>query len=105
MSAPRLTIAKLTMAKLIWIALVLLVAINFAAVQTESAMDLHAHHHGGANDHCCAGCHAGHFPVLDTASSIQLGVAGVSRCDSIIEVGPSASNDGQIFNPSRAPPV
>ena len=52
--------------------LILLVLVSFAAVQTASAIEVHAHQHGGPNDHCCAGCHAGHFPVLHTVSTVQL---------------------------------
>ena len=96
---------RLLAARFAWVAVVLLVAFNFAAVQTESAMDLHPHHHGGSDDHCCAGCHAGHFPVLDTAVSLQLGLSAESPWDAITEMRTPASNDDQTFNSSRAPPV
>jgi hypothetical protein len=94
-----------TAGRIAWILLVLLVAVNFAAVQTESAMELHAHHHGGPNDHCCAGCHGGHFPVLNNASSLALSGLTVANWRAIIDVAQPASSDNRTFNPSRAPPA
>jgi hypothetical protein len=94
-----------SVAKLGWALLVLLVLVNFAAVQTAGAMEVHPHHHGGPNDHCCAGCHGGHFPVLHTVSTIQLAALPVATWRVTIEVAPHTSDDGRTFNSSRAPPA
>jgi len=85
--------------------LVLLVLVSFAAVQTASALEIHPDHHGGPNDHCCAGCHAGHFPVLHSVSTIQLATLPVAAWRTAIEVDPYTSDDGRTFNSSRAPPA
>jgi len=97
-----------SVAKLGWTLLVLLVLLNFAAVQAESAMEIHPHGHSGssgANDHCCAGCHGGHFPVLHTASNVHLAVLSIAAWRAVIETAPPASGDGRTFNSSRAPPA
>jgi len=86
----------------------LLVLVNFAAVQAESAIELHPHSHsssGGPNDHCCAACHGGHFPVIHTASSVQVAALAMAAWQTMIEVEVPASGDGRTFNSSRAPPA
>ena len=89
--------------------LVLLVLVNFAAVQAESAIELHPHSHsgsgGGPDDHCCAACHGGHFPVLPTASNIQVAALAMAAWQTIIEVEVPGTGDGRTFNSSRAPPA
>lgn len=85
--------------------LVLLVLWSFAAVQTASALEIHPDHHGGPGDHCCAGCHAGHFPVLHSVSTVQLAGLTVTAWRSNVEVAPYTSDDGRTFNSSRAPPA
>jgi hypothetical protein len=85
--------------------LILLVLVNFAALQTASAMETHVHHHGGPNDHCCPGCHGGHFPVLQTASGTQVAALSVSGWRKTLEVVPSAFGNRNTFNSSRAPPA
>ena len=89
--------------------MVLLVLVNFAAVQAESAIELHPHSHsgssGGRNDHCCAACHGGHFPVLHTASNVQVAALAMASWQTIIEVEVPASGDGRTFNSCRAPPA
>src|SRR5450432_1923140 len=85
--------------------LVLLVLVNFTALQTSSVVETHAHHHGGPNHHCCPGCHGGHFPVLQTASSIQVAALSVSGWRKTFHVEPSVSGDSRTFNSSRAPPA
>ena len=93
-------------AKLGWTLLVLLVLVNFAAVQAESATELHPHSHGGGpNDHCCAACHGGHFPVIHSASSVQVAALAIAAWQTKIEVEVPASGDGRTFNSSRAPPA
>lgn len=90
--------------KLGWVLLVLLVLVNFTAVQSASAMELHPDGHG-ASDHCCPVCHGGHFPVLPAVSNVQLGALAIDAWRDVIEVAPPASGDGRTFNSSRAPPV
>jgi hypothetical protein len=83
-----------------------LVLVNFAAVQAESAIELHPHSHsGGPNDHCCAACHGGHFPVIHTASSVQVAALATAAWQAVIEVEVPVSGDGRTFNSSRAPPA
>ena len=85
--------------------LVLLVLVSFTAVQSASAMEIHADHHGGPDDHCCAGGHAGHFPALHTVDTIQLAALTMAPWQTPAEVNPYTSADGRTFNSSRAPPV
>lgn len=85
--------------------LVLLVLVSFAAVQTVSAMEIHPDHHGGPDDHCCAGGHAGHFPALHAVSTIQLAALAMAAWHTPAEADPYTSDDGRTFNSSRAPPV
>src|SRR6476661_7416371 len=85
--------------------LVLLVLVSFAAVQTASAIEIHPDHHGGPNDHCCAACHAGHFPALHSVSSVQLAGLALTAWHTSVEVAPYTSDDGRTFNSSRAPPA
>jgi hypothetical protein len=84
--------------------LVLLVLVSFAGVQTASAMEIHPDHHG-ADDRCCAGGHAGHFPALHTVSTIQLAALAMTVWHTPVDVSPYTSGDGHTFNSSRAPPV
>jgi peptidoglycan/LPS O-acetylase OafA/YrhL len=85
--------------------LVLLVLVSFAAVQSASAMEIHPDHHGGPDDRCCAGGHAGHFPALHTVSTIQIAALSVAAWHAPSEVAPYTLDDGRTFNSSRAPPV
>jgi len=87
------------------ILLVLLVLVSFAGVQTASAMEIHPDHHGGPDDHCCAGGHAGHFPALHTVTSIQLAALALAVWHTPAEASPYTSGDGRTFNSSRAPPA
>jgi len=91
--------------RLLRVLLVLLVLVSFAAVQSASAMEIHADHHGGPDDRCCAGGHAGHFPALHTVSTIELAALSVAAWHTPIEVAPYTSDDGRTFNSSRAPPA
>src|ERR1700694_2436919 len=81
--------------------LVLLVLASFAAVQTASALEIHPDHHGGPNDHCCAGCHAGHFPVLPSVGTLQLAGLAVTAWRASVEVTHYTSDAGRTFNSSR----
>jgi hypothetical protein len=85
--------------------LVLLVLVSFAAVQSASAMEIHPDHHGGPDDRCCAGGHAGHFPALHTVSTLQLATLALAVWNTPAEVSPYTSDDGRTFNSSRAPPA
>ena len=93
------------LAKILRTLLVLLVLVSFAGVQSVCAMEIHPDHHGGPDDSCCAGGHAGHFPALHTVSTIQLGALVVAAWHAPAEVAPYTSDDGRTFNSSRAPPV
>jgi len=85
--------------------LVLLALVSFAPVQTASATEIHADHHGGPDDHCCAGGHAGHFPALHTVTSIQLSALALAVWHTPPEASSYTSGDGRTFNSSRAPPA
>ncbi len=86
------------------ILLVLLVLTSFAAVQAASAIEIFPDHHG-ANERCCAGGHAGHFPVLVSVSSVQLETLSIAGWHAGVELDSYTSDDGRTFNSSRAPPV
>lgn len=92
-------------ASLLRLLLVLLALASFASVQTASAIEVHPDHHGGPNDHCCAGCHAGHFPVLHTAGSVNIAILPVAAWRTLAEATLFISDDGRTFNSSRAPPA
>jgi hypothetical protein len=86
------------------ILLVLLILTSFAAVQAASASEIFPDHHG-ANDRCCAGGHAGHFPVLVSVSTVQIGALSVAAWRTGLELDSYTSDDGRTFNSSRAPPA
>ncbi len=86
------------------ILLVLLVLVSFAAVQSASAMEIHPDHHG-ADDRCCAGGHAGHFPALHTVITLQLGALALAVWHTPAEESPYTSGDDRTFNSTRAPPA
>jgi hypothetical protein len=87
------------------ILLVLLVAASFAVLQAESVVELHAHHHGGPNDHCCPGCHGGHYPILQTSGSIEMAALGFSEWHALPSSDASVSGTYRTLNSSRAPPA
>src|SRR5579862_8964322 len=91
--------------KLFRIFLTLLVLASFVAIQTEAAVEDHPHHHGGPNDHCCPGCHSGHFSVLHTLSKTQLAPLAVAEWHTSSELTPPASDESKAFSSPRAPPA
>ena len=86
------------------ILLVLLILTSFAAVQAASAIEIFPDHHG-PDDRCCAGGHAGHFPVLVSGSAVQIQTLSVAGWRSGVELDSYFSDDGRTFNSSRAPPA
>jgi len=86
------------------ILLVLLVLTSFAAVQAASATEFFPDHHGH-DDRCCAGGHAGHFPVLVTVSAVEIETLSVAGWRTRVELDSYTSDDGRTFNSSRAPPA
>jgi hypothetical protein len=84
---------------------VLLVLLNFAALQIDSAIEFHAHQHGGPNDHCCPGCHGGHFPLLQAVGVLQLTGLSVSAWYTTLHEVVSHSVDAFALSSPRAPPV
>ena len=84
--------------------LVLLILTSFAAVQAASAIEIFPDHHG-SDDRCCAGGHAGHFPVLVSVSAVQIQTLSVAGWRTGIELDSYTSDDGRTFNSSRAPPA
>jgi len=86
------------------ILLVLLVLSSFAAVQAASAIEIFPDHHG-ADDRCCAGGHAGHFPVLVSVTAVQIQTLSIAGWRAGIELESYISGDGRTFNSSRAPPA
>jgi len=86
------------------ILLVLLILSSFAAVQAASVIEIFPDHHG-ANDRCCAGGHAGHFPILVSVSTVQIETLSVAGWRAGVELDSYTSGDGRTFNSSRAPPA
>ena len=86
------------------ILLVLLILTSFAAVQAASAIEIFPDHHG-SDDRCCAGGHAGHFPVLVSVGTVQMATLSVAGWRAGIEMDSYTSDDGRTFNSSRAPPA
>ena len=84
--------------------LVLLILTSFAAVQTATATELFPDHHG-ADDRCCAGGHAGHFPVLVSLTTVPIATISVSGWHTKIDLASYYSGGGRTFNSSRAPPA
>src|ERR1700687_5997102 len=78
--------------------LVLLVLVNFAALQASSVVETHAHHDGGPNHHCCPGCHGGHFPVLQTACCFHVAAISISGWRKAFHLAPATCGDGRTFN-------
>jgi hypothetical protein len=91
--------------KMARILLVLLILTSFAAVQAASAIEIFPDHHHGPNDRCCAGGHAGHFPVLVSVSAVQIHTLSVAGWRTRIDLDSYTSDDGRTFNSSRAPPA
>jgi hypothetical protein len=81
-----------------------LILTSFAAVQAASAIEIFPDHHG-ANDRCCAGGHAGHFPVLVSVSTVEIATLSVAGWHAGFELDSYTSDDGRTFNSSRAPPA
>jgi hypothetical protein len=86
------------------ILLVLLILTSFAAVQAASAIEIFPDHHG-PDDRCCAGGHAGHFPVLVSVGTVEIETLSVAGWRTKVELDSYTSGDGRIFNSSRAPPA
>ncbi|HTM11770.1 MAG TPA: hypothetical protein VL127_02600 [Bryobacteraceae bacterium] len=86
------------------ILLVLLILTSFAAVQAASVIEIFPDHHG-AHDRCCAGGHAGHFPILVSVNAVQIETLCVAGWHAGIELDSYYSDDGRTFNSSRAPPA
>src|SRR5579863_2631222 len=91
--------------KLLRIFLALLVLASFTAIQTEAAVADHPHHHGGPNDHCCPGCHSGHYSVLHTLFRIQFAPLTAAEWHTSSELTPPASDESKASSPPRAPPA
>lgn len=84
--------------------LVLLILTSFAAVQAASAIEIFPDHHGH-DDRCCAGGHAGHFPVLVSVTTVEIETLSVAGWRTRVELDSYTSDDGRTFNSSRAPPA
>jgi hypothetical protein len=84
---------------------VLLVLANFGAVQIHSATEFHAHQHGGPNDHCCPGCHGGHFPMLQAVGTVDVAGVSVSAWWTVLHEAASLSRESFPLSSPRAPPV
>ena len=86
------------------ILLVLLILTSFVAVQAASAMEVGPDHHG-PDDRCCAGGHAGHFPILVSVSTVEIQTLSIAGWRTGVELNSYTSDDGRTFNSSRAPPA
>src|ERR1700692_1916571 len=94
-----------TCLRLLRVFLAILVLASFVAVQTEAAVADHPHHHGGPNDHCCPGCHGGHYLVLHTLHRIQLAPLALAEWQTSFELTRPASDESKAFSSPRAPPA
>jgi hypothetical protein len=80
------------------------VIVCFVAVQTAAALSDHSDHEG-PNDHCCAACHGGHYPVLQTQAVVFTARLIMSGWHSWHEEELPLAREWSAVNSSRAPPV
>ena len=82
-----------------------LLLVAFVAIQSAAAMDIHDHQHAGSHTRCCAACHAGYLPALQTEGTVQ--VAPPSATEWQAASADVSLIDLHLFSPdsSRAPPA
>jgi hypothetical protein len=84
--------------------LVLAVLASFVLVQTAAAISVHPDH-DGPNDHCCAACHGGHYPVLKTTEIVHVTRFAVAAWHQLNDDERPVSREWIAVNSCRAPPV
>jgi len=84
--------------------LVLAVLASFAAIQIAAAVSNHPDH-GGPNDHCCAACHGGHYPVLQTDTFVHVQHLILAGWHPLMDDERPISREWNTVNSSRAPPA
>jgi len=84
--------------------LVLAVLASFLFVQTAAALSDHPDHEG-PNDHCCAACHGGHYPVLQTQTFVHIAQLTLAQWHEAVDDARPASHEWTTVNSSRAPPA
>jgi hypothetical protein len=85
-------------------ALVLLLLVCFAGLQTASAITAHSHDHGNGR-HCCVICHAGHVPTLGATVAPDPAPPSVTEWRSWREEVIVPGDPSPALNRSRAPPA
>jgi len=87
-------------------ALILLLLVCFAGLQTAAAITVHSHDHGnGSTDDCCAICHVGHLPAIEAALAPEAAPVAIVEWRSWREQPALAGDQGLVLNFSRAPPA
>jgi len=86
------------------IALVALLLVCFAGLQTASVALDHSHDHGNPHN-CCPICHASHVPALQALGSIQIAAPGVVNWRDAREVAAVTIAHPVAQHSSRAPPA
>src|ERR1700716_3280548 len=60
-------------------ALILVLLVCFAVLQTASVIDNYSHGHEGSHTHCCPACHSGHLPVALVIANFKVAPQIVSE--------------------------
>ena len=87
------------------VVLLLFVLVCFAGIETATAVDLHPHEHAGPHRHCCAVCHAGHLPALQTAAGCPVTPPTKLEWRGAAPDTLPGGDGLADFHPSRAPPA
>ena len=85
-------------------ALVLLLLVCFAGLQTAAAITVHSHDHPD-NGHCCVICHVAHLPALEAAIAPDATPAAIVEWRSWREAPVLPGGQSHALNFSRAPPA
>lgn len=85
-------------------ALILLLLVCFAGVQTAAAITVHSHDHGNSG-HCCVICHVGHLPALEGRTAPDTAPSTVAEWRRWREEPILAGDPSPVLNFSRAPPA
>ena len=83
---------------------VLALLAGFFVVQTAAAVAIHPDH-DGPNDHCCAACHGGHYPVVQTDTFVHVARFAVAAWHQLNDDERPLSREWIAVNSSRAPPA
>jgi len=87
-------------------ALILLLLVCFAGLQTAAAITVHSHDHGNrSSDDCCAICHVGHLPAIEAAIAPETAPEAIVEWRCWREQPALAGDPSPVLNLSRAPPA